>query len=88
MINRQGGDSVAPWAYEFDNWIKEALLEGRYEDVNEYEEKAPYARVAHPRPDHFTPPCGDGRRRGEYSSSVVLLTFCLTYVLNERIYSF
>ncbi|KAL0376997.1 UNVERIFIED_CONTAM: 4,5-DOPA dioxygenase extradiol [Sesamum calycinum] len=55
MINRQGGDSVAPWAYEFDNWIKEALLEGRYEDVNEYEEKAPYARVAHPRPDHFYP---------------------------------
>ncbi|KAL0436467.1 UNVERIFIED_CONTAM: 4,5-DOPA dioxygenase extradiol [Sesamum radiatum] len=55
MINRQGGDSVAPWAYEFDNWIKEALMEGRYEDVNEYEEKAPYARVAHPRPDHFYP---------------------------------
>ncbi|XP_011089345.1 4,5-DOPA dioxygenase extradiol [Sesamum indicum] len=55
MINRQNGDSVAPWAYEFDNWIKEALLEGRYEDVNDYEEKAPYARVAHPRPDHFYP---------------------------------
>ncbi|KAG8371360.1 hypothetical protein BUALT_Bualt13G0079600 [Buddleja alternifolia] len=55
MINRDGGDAVAPWAYEFDNWIKEAVEEGRYEDVNEYEAKAPYARVAHPRPDHFYP---------------------------------
>ncbi|KAK6142030.1 hypothetical protein DH2020_013859 [Rehmannia glutinosa] len=54
-IHRQGGDSVADWAYEFDNWIKEALSEGRYEDVNDYEEKAPYAKVAHPRPDHFYP---------------------------------
>jgi 4,5-DOPA dioxygenase extradiol len=27
----------------------------RYEDINHYEEKAPYAKVAHPWPDHFFP---------------------------------
>ena len=27
----------------------------RYEDVNHYEEKAPYAKIAHPWPDHFYP---------------------------------
>ncbi|KAG8387716.1 hypothetical protein BUALT_Bualt02G0050400 [Buddleja alternifolia] len=57
LIDRSGSgnDSVEPWAYEFDNWVKEALNEGRYEDVNEYEEKAPHAKVAHPRPEHFYP---------------------------------
>ncbi|KAL2540531.1 Extradiol ring-cleavage dioxygenase [Abeliophyllum distichum] len=47
--------SVVTWALEFDNWLKGALLEGRFEDVNHYEEKAPYAKVAHPSPDHFYP---------------------------------
>ncbi|EPS63453.1 hypothetical protein M569_11332 [Genlisea aurea] len=47
--------SVASWAAEFDNWLKEALLDGRYEDVNQYESKAPYAKLAHPWPDHFFP---------------------------------
>ncbi|RXI09482.1 hypothetical protein DVH24_034099 [Malus domestica] len=46
---------AVPWALEFDTWIKEALLEGRYEDVNEYVEKAPHAKMAHPWPDHFYP---------------------------------
>ena len=27
----------------------------RYEDVKKYEEKAPHAKTAHPRPDHFYP---------------------------------
>ena len=27
----------------------------RYEDVKQYEEKAPYGKMAHPRPDHFYP---------------------------------
>ncbi|PQP98457.1 extradiol ring-cleavage dioxygenase [Prunus yedoensis var. nudiflora] len=50
-----GGGSIVPWALEFDTWLKDALLEGRYEDVNQYEEKAPYAKMAHPWPDHFYP---------------------------------
>ncbi|CAA0811969.1 Extradiol ring-cleavage dioxygenase [Striga hermonthica] len=53
-MGRAGG-GVAGWAEEFDSWIKAALEEGRYEDVNDYEAKAPHARVAHPRPDHFYP---------------------------------
>ncbi|CAI9753550.1 unnamed protein product [Fraxinus pennsylvanica] len=48
-------DTVASWALEFDNWLKESLLTGRYEDVNNYEEKAPFAKLAHPRPEHFYP---------------------------------
>lgn len=47
--------SIAPWALEFDNWLKDALLEGRYEDVNHYEQKAPHAKKAQPWPDHFYP---------------------------------
>ncbi|XP_019419399.1 PREDICTED: extradiol ring-cleavage dioxygenase-like [Lupinus angustifolius] len=45
----------APWALAFISWLKDSLLHGRYEEVNEYEEKAPYAKVAHPWPDHFFP---------------------------------
>ncbi|CAK9165847.1 unnamed protein product [Ilex paraguariensis] len=53
---RQSSDnSVASWAEEFDTWLREALLSGRYEDVNQYAEKAPHAKVAHPWPDHFYP---------------------------------
>ncbi|GLT48349.1 hypothetical protein SLA2020_219800 [Shorea laevis] len=50
-----GDGTVVPWALAFDNWPKDALLEGRYEDVNCYEEKAPYAKMAHPWPEHFFP---------------------------------
>ncbi|KAK8492134.1 hypothetical protein V6N11_082291 [Hibiscus sabdariffa] len=46
---------VLPWASEFDTWLKDSLLQGRYEDVNQYEEKAPHAKMAHPWPDHFYP---------------------------------
>lgn len=52
---RIGSDQVFPWAHEFDTWLKEALLDGRYEDVNHYAEKAPHATTAHPWPDHFYP---------------------------------
>ncbi|XP_058744710.1 4,5-DOPA dioxygenase extradiol-like [Vicia villosa] len=44
-----------PWALAFDSWLKESLVEGRYDEINHYEEKAPYAKVAHPWPDHFFP---------------------------------
>uniref|UniRef100_A0A2P2IPP7 Uncharacterized protein MANES_13G154200 n=1 Tax=Rhizophora mucronata TaxID=61149 RepID=A0A2P2IPP7_RHIMU len=49
------GSPIAPWALEFDTWLQHALLEGRYEDVNQYETKAPHAKRAHPWPDHFYP---------------------------------
>ncbi|KAI3730401.1 hypothetical protein L1987_61571 [Smallanthus sonchifolius] len=46
---------VQPWAQEFETWLKEALIDGRYEDVNNYKEKAPHAILAHPSPDHLYP---------------------------------
>ncbi|MBA0697453.1 hypothetical protein Goari_020994 [Gossypium aridum] len=48
-------DGIVPWALEFDTWLKDALLQGRYEDVNCYREKAPHAKMAHPWPDHLYP---------------------------------
>ncbi|GAA0142763.1 hypothetical protein LIER_03588 [Lithospermum erythrorhizon] len=54
-------DSTASSALDFDNWLKEALLNGRYfsrfmyEDVNDYEQKAPSAKLSHPWPEHFYP---------------------------------
>ena len=48
-------EPVPRWAAEFDAWLKESLLGGRHEDVKRYQEKAPYAEEAHPRPDHFYP---------------------------------
>ncbi|KAK1587635.1 hypothetical protein Q3G72_015159 [Acer saccharum] len=54
-LNRTGPDSISQWALEFDTWLKDALLEGRHEDVNHYEEIAPHAKMAHPWPDHFYP---------------------------------
>nr|GEV67727.1 extradiol ring-cleavage dioxygenase-like [Tanacetum cinerariifolium] len=47
--------SVQPWAHEFDAWFKEAPIDGRYQDVNYYNEKAPQAIVAHSCHDHFYP---------------------------------
>ncbi|GAA0146130.1 hypothetical protein LIER_06156 [Lithospermum erythrorhizon] len=53
--NRGTFGSVASWAWDFDNWLKESLLNGRYEDINHYEETAPSPKLAHPWPDHFFP---------------------------------
>ncbi|XP_027151830.1 4,5-DOPA dioxygenase extradiol-like [Coffea eugenioides] len=47
--------SIDPCVLQFDTWLKEAILTGRYEDINQYEEKAPYAKEAHPWPEHFYP---------------------------------
>ncbi|KAJ1386550.1 Extradiol ring-cleavage dioxygenase, class III enzyme, subunit B [Sesbania bispinosa] len=45
----------APWAVAFDSWLKNSLIEGRYEEVNHFDEKAPYAKLAHPHLDHLFP---------------------------------
>ncbi|OVA20953.1 Extradiol ring-cleavage dioxygenase [Macleaya cordata] len=55
VLNMNDGGGVVPWAQEFDTWLKDSLLNGRHEDVNEYEKAAPYAKMAHPWPDHFYP---------------------------------
>ncbi|KAJ0972128.1 hypothetical protein J5N97_020087 [Dioscorea zingiberensis] len=43
------------WALEFDSWLTESLINGRHEDVNQYDKKAPQGEMAHPSPDHFYP---------------------------------
>ncbi|RZS24437.1 hypothetical protein BHM03_00057525 [Ensete ventricosum] len=56
-IGRDGAPP-ASWAVDFDNWLTDALLNGRcdmYIYVNDYLVKAPYAKMAHPWPDHFYP---------------------------------
>jgi len=52
---RSNGSSPAPWAEAFDNWLTEALINGRHDEINNFQEKAPSASMAHPYPDHFYP---------------------------------
>lgn len=51
-----GSDYEAPaWSQEFDQWAKEAM---EHEDVDallDFLDKAPAARTAHPRTEHFAP---------------------------------
>nr|QED20606.1 4,5-dioxygenase-like protein [Glottiphyllum longum] len=48
-------NSVAPWAAEFDTWLVDAVMNGRYEDVNNYNKLAPNWELAHPGPEHLYP---------------------------------
>ncbi|KAI5671884.1 hypothetical protein M9H77_12248 [Catharanthus roseus] len=54
-LKKSSDNLVAPWALQFDTWLKESLLSGRYEDVMQFEEKAPHAKTAHPWPEHLYP---------------------------------
>uniref|UniRef100_A0A8R7PXJ1 Extradiol ring-cleavage dioxygenase class III enzyme subunit B domain-containing protein n=1 Tax=Triticum urartu TaxID=4572 RepID=A0A8R7PXJ1_TRIUA len=51
-LGKMGRDDepVPQWASDFNTWLRDSLLAGRYDDVNRYEEKAP-----HPSPEHFYP---------------------------------
>ncbi|XP_039121562.1 extradiol ring-cleavage dioxygenase-like [Dioscorea cayenensis subsp. rotundata] len=46
---------IPNWALEFDSWLNQSLINGRYEDVNRFEVKGPNAKMVHPWPDHFYP---------------------------------
>nr|QED21489.1 DODA [Limeum aethiopicum] len=48
-------NGIAPWAVAFDDWLEEALISGRYEDVNHYKSKSPNWKLAHPEPEHLYP---------------------------------
>ncbi|CAL9114400.1 unnamed protein product [Musa textilis] len=54
ILNRES-QNVEKRALDFDTWLTESLINGRHDDVNNYEEKAPNAKMAHPWPDHFYP---------------------------------
>ncbi|OAY72051.1 4,5-DOPA dioxygenase extradiol [Ananas comosus] len=49
------GGPIAKWAEGFDTWLKESLINGRHDDINNFEERAPYGKMAHPWPDHLFP---------------------------------
>ncbi|KAF3340977.1 extradiol ring-cleavage dioxygenase-like protein [Carex littledalei] len=49
------GGPIPKWASDFDTWVKDSLLNGRYMRTNNYEEKVPDAKKNHPSLDHFFP---------------------------------
>eukprot|EP00249_Psilotum_nudum_P026999 c34207_g1_i1 orf=178-1098(+) len=58
LSSRHDDTKPAAWALEFDNWLNNSLTNGRFDEVIQFEEKAPHAKTAwtaHPTPDHFLP---------------------------------
>ncbi|KIL37860.1 MFS transporter [Gordoniibacillus kamchatkensis] len=50
-----GQQEPEPWAVQFDDWLIEQIRKGDLDALAEYETKAPNARLAVPRPEHFVP---------------------------------
>lgn len=50
--NMEGG---FPYAEEFDNYIKDAILRGEYEKAVRYQEAGPSAKLAFRTPEHYYP---------------------------------
>jgi 4,5-DOPA dioxygenase extradiol len=46
---------VADWANEFDVWVKDALVRFDVDTLIDWRERAPAARLAHPREEHWAP---------------------------------
>lgn len=53
-IDPRGGPPPA-WAAAFDEWLGEALEQGRLDDLFDWQRRAPQALRAHPSPEHFLP---------------------------------
>lgn len=54
-IIKWGQTTPEPWAVEFDSWLIEKLGQGDLESLFDYEQQAPHAALAVPRPEHFVP---------------------------------
>ncbi|SHG14844.1 dioxygenase family protein [Streptoalloteichus hindustanus] len=53
---RRGSDYDPPgWSSEFDDWADRALAAQDLDALLDFERKAPAARLAHPRTEHFAP---------------------------------
>jgi len=53
---RSFGERTPPaWAKEFDDWSKDALAKRDLDALVDFERRAPGARLAHPRTEHFAP---------------------------------
>lgn len=57
LIDMSAGlDAPAPaWSVEFDDWLRSTAAAGDVDALIDFERKAPAARVAHPRIEHFAP---------------------------------
>ncbi|XP_002984954.2 extradiol ring-cleavage dioxygenase [Selaginella moellendorffii] len=47
--------TVPDWGKAFDDWLYDCLIHQRYDEVTQFMDKAPYAKLNHPTPDHFLP---------------------------------
>ena len=47
--------SAPEWGHEFDAWAKQAVESGDVDAILDFEHRAPAARIAHPRTEHFAP---------------------------------
>ncbi len=54
MVN-WGQTEPEEWAVQFDDWLIEQMENGNRENLFQYETKAPNAKAAVPRPEHFVP---------------------------------
>ncbi|WP_243774757.1 dioxygenase family protein [Actinomadura barringtoniae] len=53
---RPGADAEPPaWSVEFDDWAERAVGGGDVDALLDFRDKAPAARIAHPRTEHFAP---------------------------------
>ncbi|MGP4029585.1 dioxygenase family protein [Actinomadura sp. 3N407] len=53
---RPGPGAVPPaWSVEFDEWTEKAVAGGDIDTLLDFRAKAPAARIAHPRTEHFAP---------------------------------
>lgn len=48
-------DQRPGWSVEFDEWTTEAMTRGDVDAILDFMHKAPAARLAHPRTEHFAP---------------------------------
>ncbi len=50
-------EATAPprWVTEFQTWFHAAMIEGRLDDLLEYQQKAPHAAMSHPSEEHLLP---------------------------------
>lgn len=51
----EGVRATPSWAVEFDAWCKEVIERGELDALVDFERRAPGARLAHPRSEHFAP---------------------------------
>jgi 4,5-DOPA dioxygenase extradiol len=49
------GGPAPSWAQAFDDWLAEALAQGREGELLDWKQRAPHARQAQPTDEHFLP---------------------------------